>query len=326
LDAVVGLRDLSQMVDIASPTLHSYLKTLEALDLVEQVPESQNKYRRTALSPADVADAACQAVLVDSRLRWSVAYGFRVLSCLKRGGGELSISKVSQILGISNSTTHRYLATLVRIGCAEQNAFTRLYRLAGTVSSASEERETDSSRFSSSLLRGLAVLSCLERSTQPTLSLEALCNGSGLNSTSTTHHYLATLVELELAAKGTGSIKTGYRLTTKSRAVTPRTHRSCVEFHRVSRSFMRGISVLSCFLADGNPARGIDEIHRQTGLLSTAVHRYVITLVAEGYLVQDLTTRKYQLNHKNKARWLKSLKRGMGAACAAQAQPLAVAA
>src|SRR5690349_17327870 len=62
---------------------------------------------------------------------------------------------------------------------------------------------------------------------------------------------------------------------------------------RYSQSLERGLAILSCFSAR-RPVLGIAEIAEDLGMSRSTTHRYVITLVALGYLEQG-DSRKYRL-------------------------------
>lgn len=62
---------------------------------------------------------------------------------------------------------------------------------------------------------------------------------------------------------------------------------------RYSQSVERGLAILECFTPE-QPVLGIFEIADELGMTRPTTHRYVITLQALGYLVQD-ETRKYRL-------------------------------
>jgi IclR family transcriptional regulator, pca regulon regulatory protein len=62
---------------------------------------------------------------------------------------------------------------------------------------------------------------------------------------------------------------------------------------RYSQSLERGLAILGCF-APERPLLGIAELADMLGMSRSTTHRYVITLVALGYLEQGLR-RKYQL-------------------------------
>jgi DNA-binding IclR family transcriptional regulator len=51
-----------------------------------------------------------------------------VLRCFPADGSELRVLDVAQRLGLTLSTTHRYLKTLVIAGLIDQNPTTRRYR------------------------------------------------------------------------------------------------------------------------------------------------------------------------------------------------------
>jgi hypothetical protein len=63
---------------------------------------------------------------------------------------------------------------------------------------------------------------------------------------------------------------------------------------RLSRSLLRGLSILTCFGPD-NRERGIIELAGQLGMSPSTTHRYVSTLVELGLLERLPRTRKYRL-------------------------------
>jgi hypothetical protein len=70
--------------------------------------------------------------LADSpRLSRSLLLGLLVLASFPTDGGSLAVSDVAGQLGMSPSTTHRYMTTLLAVGLLEQDARTRRYRLPG---------------------------------------------------------------------------------------------------------------------------------------------------------------------------------------------------
>lgn len=67
-----------------------------------------------------------------------------------------------------------------------------------------------------------------------------------------------------------------------------------LESGRLSHSLFRGLLILALFIS-GEEGRGVVDVARQLGLSPSTTHRYITTLVAFGLLVQDPSTRKYQL-------------------------------
>jgi IclR helix-turn-helix domain len=63
---------------------------------------------------------------------------------------------------------------------------------------------------------------------------------------------------------------------------------------RLSRSLMRGLSILTCFGPDGG-ARGIVELAGDLDMSPSTAHRYALTLVELGLLERCPRTRKYRL-------------------------------
>jgi hypothetical protein len=63
---------------------------------------------------------------------------------------------------------------------------------------------------------------------------------------------------------------------------------------RLSRSLLRGLSLLTCFGRDGG-ARGIVDLAHDAGMSPSTAHRYASTLVELGLLERDPKSRKYRL-------------------------------
>ncbi len=63
---------------------------------------------------------------------------------------------------------------------------------------------------------------------------------------------------------------------------------------RLSRSLLRGLSILTCFGPAGD-ARGIVELAGELGMSPSTAHRYALTLVELGLLERCPRTRKYRL-------------------------------
>lgn len=63
---------------------------------------------------------------------------------------------------------------------------------------------------------------------------------------------------------------------------------------RLSRSLLRGLSLLTGFGPDGGE-RGIVELAQELGMSASTAHRYAVTLVELGLLERCPRTRKYRL-------------------------------
>jgi len=63
---------------------------------------------------------------------------------------------------------------------------------------------------------------------------------------------------------------------------------------RLSRSLLRGLSILTAFAASGEE-RGIVELSRDLGMSASTAHRYALTLVELGLLERCPRSRKYRL-------------------------------
>jgi DNA-binding MarR family transcriptional regulator len=69
------------------------------------------------------------ALAENPRLSRSLLLGLLVLASFPGEGDSLSVSDIANRLGMSPSTTHRYLTTLLSVGLLEQDARTRRYRI-----------------------------------------------------------------------------------------------------------------------------------------------------------------------------------------------------
>jgi hypothetical protein len=63
---------------------------------------------------------------------------------------------------------------------------------------------------------------------------------------------------------------------------------------RLSRSLLRGLSLLRCFPPNGSE-RGIVELAAELGMSPSTAHRYAVTLVELGLLERCPSSRKYRL-------------------------------
>ncbi len=78
--------------------------------------------------------AARYAALSESpRLSRSLLLGLLVLATFPADGSSLAVTDVAGKLGMSPSTTHRYMTTLLAVGLLEQDPRTRRYRLPAVV-------------------------------------------------------------------------------------------------------------------------------------------------------------------------------------------------
>jgi hypothetical protein len=71
-----------------------------------------------------------RTLMEDRSLSHSLLIGLQVLTCFPLDGTERGVAEVAKQLEMNNSTVHRYMSTLMRIGLLEQDTYSRLYRLA----------------------------------------------------------------------------------------------------------------------------------------------------------------------------------------------------
>ncbi len=71
-----------------------------------------------------------RTLMEDRSLSHSLLIGLQVLTCFPLDGTQRGVAEIAKQLDMNNSTVHRYMSTLMRIGLLEQDAYTRHYRLA----------------------------------------------------------------------------------------------------------------------------------------------------------------------------------------------------
>ncbi len=84
--------------------------------------------RQDVWEPRRAQAEAAWRNLSDARLSQGVVRAFAIITALSPVGTERRLSDLADALGMSASTTHRYVKTLVQIGLLERTA-SRLYRL-----------------------------------------------------------------------------------------------------------------------------------------------------------------------------------------------------
>jgi hypothetical protein len=95
------------------------------LDNAHVEPEGGHPTRR---SLHEATQRALAGALGDPQLSQSLLRGFAILSCYGSERPWRAISDLAKELGMSPSTTHRYVKTLRAVGLLEQNPTTREYR------------------------------------------------------------------------------------------------------------------------------------------------------------------------------------------------------
>lgn len=107
---------------------------------------------------------------------------------------------------------------------------------------------------------------------------------------------IAALIAGSLAARGTGdSRREAGQAGARGKAIAEADLLSGeVDDSRLSRSLLRGFSLLAGFAPDGGE-RGIVELANDLGMSPSTAHRYALTLVELGLLERCPRTRKYRL-------------------------------
>ncbi len=85
---------------------------------------------KDSLSRSDDLSLLSAINLNDPQLSQSLLRGLAIFAAMPRDGAWAANSQLAQHLQMSQSTSHRYLSTLVTAGLVEQNTRTRRYRRA----------------------------------------------------------------------------------------------------------------------------------------------------------------------------------------------------
>lgn len=85
------------------------------------------------LAQSDTLASRYEALADSPRLSRSLLLGLLVLASFPADGSSLAVTDVAGRLGMSPSTTHRYMTTLLAVGLLEQDPRTRRYRMASEV-------------------------------------------------------------------------------------------------------------------------------------------------------------------------------------------------
>jgi hypothetical protein len=81
------------------------------------------------LADSDAPMPNFEALSESPRLSRSLLLGLLVLACFPADGSTVAVTQVANRLGMSASTTHRYMTTLLAVGLLEQDSRSRRYRL-----------------------------------------------------------------------------------------------------------------------------------------------------------------------------------------------------
>jgi DNA-binding MarR family transcriptional regulator len=88
------------------------------------------------LAGSETLASRYEALADSPRLSRSLLLGLLVLASFPLDGSSLAVTDVSTRLGMSPSTTHRYMTTLLAVGLLEQDPRTRRYRMVAEVEGA----------------------------------------------------------------------------------------------------------------------------------------------------------------------------------------------
>ncbi|HTR89572.1 MAG TPA: helix-turn-helix domain-containing protein [Solirubrobacteraceae bacterium] len=127
ISITLSARQVEQVLHAASSrpggTISNLL--LAALDNAHDPPEGSH---RVAYDLQRASQEALDAALDDTQLSQSLLRGLSVLACFGPERRWRPIIELASELGMSPSTTHRYVKTLKAIGLLEQDPATREYR------------------------------------------------------------------------------------------------------------------------------------------------------------------------------------------------------
>lgn len=116
----------------AEPVIEIKLSPTQVEEVVRAVKSSRApgfaEMITTVLSRAETELSASD----DPRTSRSLLRGLAVLACFDAKDESLGLMEIADRLGVSPSTVHRYVLTLVQVGLLEQSQETRRYSLANT--------------------------------------------------------------------------------------------------------------------------------------------------------------------------------------------------
>lgn len=98
-------------------------------DLASLLPE---------MTGLDVVSSVVLELLENAAYSRSALRALLVLNALPPDGGERELTEIARQLGLSGSTTHRYLRTWMALGLIEQNPRSRRYRRARVAAAGGE--------------------------------------------------------------------------------------------------------------------------------------------------------------------------------------------
>jgi IclR helix-turn-helix domain len=93
-------------------------------------PEGGASPEQRGARPNEDVQWIFRPLLQDKGLSQSLLIGLQVLTCFPLDGTARGVAEVAAQLEMNNSTVHRYMTTLLRIGLLERDPHTRWYRVA----------------------------------------------------------------------------------------------------------------------------------------------------------------------------------------------------
>ena len=127
---------MPERLPITGPSSEHETVSIElSKEQVAQVLRDASATDSTSLLLAGLADTpsvldGVSRLLENARLSRSLLSGLLLLAACPTDGGSVSLTELARLLGMSMSTAHRYVSTLVAVGLLERDSVTRRYRLA----------------------------------------------------------------------------------------------------------------------------------------------------------------------------------------------------
>jgi DNA-binding IclR family transcriptional regulator len=218
------------------------------------------------VSPRKRASAAAELwsnpELREPRYSQSLERGLAILGCFTPARPVLGIADIADDLGMSRSTTHRYVITLLALGYLEWDA-SRKYRLGLRVTGLGAVSE--SRPWAGCGTHGRpATVQLSKRHVEPVAG-EVPSGGS-----------------LLWVLSGVPGPRDTFEAATRGRS------------RQVAKSLISGLSLLECMPIDGRYVRRA-ELARILGMKGNVAGRYLYTLLGTGLLEQDSRTRRYRI-------------------------------
>lgn len=129
-----GQREKAALIELTAPQVERVLGTLTDAQVARVVLRAavgqQPSRPLLTIDSLDVLRRAVLPLLDDKTYSYSTFRAVMVLAALPADGSERELTAIARTIGLSPSTTHRYIRTWAALGVLEQNPDSQRYRRA----------------------------------------------------------------------------------------------------------------------------------------------------------------------------------------------------